>query len=91
MMADAITPNDKIVRVPYVQPASCRDTILATPGHEPEHRMQTPRQPVLTGEDSGAARVLGKPIPFPHRRFAPGEHVPLPAEMRGRSKRVCIV
>ncbi len=75
----------------YQLPASCRDIVLCVPGHEPPHRMQTARVVVLTGDDSGTPRVIGKPIGFPHRRFAPGEHVPLPSEMRARSRRVCIV
>jgi hypothetical protein len=75
----------------YELPQSCRDVILCPPGHEPPHVMQTPRGVVSTGPDSAPARVYGKPIPFPFRKFAPYESVPLPSEMRGQSRRVIIV
>ena len=76
----------------YELPASCRDGItLCPPGHEPPPRSTTARGVVPTGPDSPPARVMGKPIGFPYRRFAPYEKIPPLAELRKRSKRVLIL
>ena len=69
-----------------------RDIRLALPGHDDlPPKSITARGVVSTGPDSAPARVYGRPVPFPHRRFAAFEPVPPASQLRGRSKRVVIV